>query len=562
MVIDGRFELLARLGAGGMGTVWRAKDLALHREVALKEVRFTDPAAESDPDIASMLRERVMREARALARLDHPNVVTIHHIVDGPGMAHPWIVMELVRGQSLEDRLEQGPLSPAEAAEMGRGVLGALSCAHEAGICHRDVKPGNVLLRHDGRPVLTDFGIAAISDWTRVTATGGLVGSPAYIAPERLHGEEGNPSSDLWSLGMLLYVAVEGHNPMYRATTAATLAAVLKGEVPEPRQAGALTPVLAALLVPNPADRPDPARLDHLFGQAAAGLHVPFTRPFTKPVTGGMPHPGGATSPGMGGAPYPGAGGATYPGAGVPAHAGAMAGTNPGTHPGTHPAMAPPKTRRRPRLSTWLPAGLVLATVGAIIATTAFVVPRVMQGLSNRITGGLPGPTGLPGVGGPTAAGPGATGTQARNLLTPAAVRSVIGAIEKVSGTQEFTKFTVYGEYAFAEAPVRGKRNLYDKYTYRGGQAARDGAGGTLSADSKTVKLRSLNWDALPTLMRRAERSLGVPKPKLRYVIVDPSWTFAGDKPTMLIYLTDDYGGAYLAADRQGKVIRAYPREG
>lgn len=531
-----------------MGTVWRAKDLALHREVALKEVRFTDPAAESDPDVARMLRERVMREARALARLDHPNVVTIHHIVDGPGMAHPWIVMELVRGQSLEDRLEQGPLSPAEAAEMGRGVLGALNCAHEAGICHRDVKPGNVLLRHDGRPVLTDFGIAAINDWTRVTATGGLVGSPAYIAPERLHGEEGNPSSDLWSLGMLLYVAVEGHNPMYRATTAATLAAVLKGEVPEPRQAGALSPVLAAMLVPNPADRPDAVRLDHLLGQAAAGLHVPFTRPFTKPVTGGLPHPGGAT----------------YPGPGVPAHAGAMPGTNPGTHPGTHPAMVPPHAGRRSRLSTWLPAGLVLATVVAILAATAFVVPRVMQGLNNRITSGLPGPTGFPGVGGPTtgAAGPGATGTQAKDLLTPAAVRSVIGAIEKVSGTQDFTKFTVYGEYAFAEAPVRGKRNLYDKYTFRDGQATRDGAGGTLSADSKTVKLRSLNWNALPTLMRRAERTLGVPKPKLRYVIVDPAWTFGAEKPAMLVYLTDDYGGAYLAADRQGKVIRAYPRQG
>lgn len=192
VLIDNRFELLERLGSGGMGTVWRAHDLALHREVALKEVRPSG-ATEDDPDRARMLRERVLREARALARLNHPNVVTIHHIVDAGETAHPWIVMELVRGRSLQDRLAEGPLTPAEAARLGRGVLAALWTAHAAGICHRDVKPANVLLRDDGSPVLTDFGIAALHDAPSLTASGQLVGSPEYIAPERLRGREGDP---------------------------------------------------------------------------------------------------------------------------------------------------------------------------------------------------------------------------------------------------------------------------------------------------------------------------------------------------------------------------------
>ncbi|WP_233618022.1 serine/threonine-protein kinase, partial [Actinomadura sp. WAC 06369] len=242
-VVDGRFELRERLGSGGMGTVWRAFDLALERDVALKEVRL----AGTDPAVARKTRERVMREARALARIDHPNVVTVHHIVDPPGAPHPWLVMELVRGRTLQDRLASGPLPPAEAAAVGRGVLAALRAAHDAGIRHRDVKPANVLLRPDGTPVLTDFGIAALEDASRVTATGGLVGSPEYIAPERLHGREGDPASDLWSLGVLLYAAAEGANPLRRPTAAATLAAVMAAPIPPPRRAGPLAPVLGAL---------------------------------------------------------------------------------------------------------------------------------------------------------------------------------------------------------------------------------------------------------------------------------------------------------------------------
>ncbi|MFC8079869.1 serine/threonine-protein kinase [Streptomyces sp. NPDC057307] len=269
-IIDGRFELLERLGSGGMGTVWRARDAVLHREVALKEVRSPDPAlTAATPRTAHVLRERVLREARALARISHPHVVTIHHIVDVD--PHPWIVMELLPGDTLQDRLARGALRPVDAARIGRQVLSGLRAAHAVGIQHRDVKPANVMLREDGGAVLTDFGIAALQGSTSLTATGELVGSPEYFAPERIRGHDDDPVSDLWSLGVMLYVCVEGVSPLRRATTLATLAAVLDEPVPPPVRSGPLAPVLNALLVRDPAARPDAARLDLMLGQVESG---------------------------------------------------------------------------------------------------------------------------------------------------------------------------------------------------------------------------------------------------------------------------------------------------
>ncbi|WP_219462272.1 serine/threonine-protein kinase, partial [Nonomuraea rhizosphaerae] len=271
-VIDDRFELVERLGGGGMGLVWRAWDVALHREVALKEVRPPDPDMDQhDPEGARELRARVLREARALARLNHPHVVTIYHIVDSGDSGYPWLVMELVSGGSLQERLEHGPMTPQDAARLGREILSALSAAHAVGIQHRDVKPANVLLRPDGRSVLTDFGIAAVRESTSLTATGSFIGSPEYISPERINGVEGDPASDLWSLGMLLYVAVEGRHPLRRATTLATLAAVLNQDVPPPQRAGALGPVLGRLLTRDPAARPDTGSLDRMLASVADG---------------------------------------------------------------------------------------------------------------------------------------------------------------------------------------------------------------------------------------------------------------------------------------------------
>ncbi|MFG3490497.1 bifunctional serine/threonine-protein kinase/glutamate ABC transporter substrate-binding protein [Streptomyces sp. NPDC047972] len=277
-MVDDRFELVERLGGGGMGTVWRARDLALHRDVALKEVRPPDPSlAEYDPGAASELRVRVLREARALARVAHPHVVTVHHIVDGGEGTYPWLVMELVPGGSLQDRLDRGALCVGEAATLGRGILAGLRAAHAAGIQHRDVKPPNVLIRPGGQPVLTDFGIAAIHGATALTAAGSIIGTPDYMAPERVRGEEGGPAADFWSLAMTLYVAVEGRHPLRRANTLATLAAVLGEDVPPPRRAGALTGVLTAVLVRDPAARPDGEALDRMLARAeeTAGTAAP-----------------------------------------------------------------------------------------------------------------------------------------------------------------------------------------------------------------------------------------------------------------------------------------------
>ncbi|HVK22902.1 MAG TPA: serine/threonine-protein kinase, partial [Actinokineospora sp.] len=275
LVVGGRFELLEPLGSGGMGTVWRARDVGLQREVAIKEVRPVDAALfEHNPALAAQQRERVLRESRALARLQHPNVVSIYQIVEDDS-PYPWIVMELVRGTSLDARLKAGALSPAEAARIGRGVLGALRAAHAAGVLHRDVKPGNVLLRQDGSAVLTDFGIAALHDSGQLTRTGEVIGSPEYIAPERLLGDETKTASDYWSLAMLLFVAVEGYHPLRRATTMATLAAVMTEPVPPPRRAGALGPALSAVLVADPNARPTGEVLDRMLAAAEHGTPMP-----------------------------------------------------------------------------------------------------------------------------------------------------------------------------------------------------------------------------------------------------------------------------------------------
>ncbi|MBB1253248.1 serine/threonine protein kinase [Streptomyces sp. OF3] len=304
--IDGRFELVERLGSGGMGTVWRAHDMMLRRDVALKEVRPPDPAMTPEDSAESRrLRERVLREARALARIDHPGVVTIHHVVDaGP---HPWLVMELVRGENLQDRLARGPLPPTEAARIGREVLAALRAAHAVGIHHRDVKPANVLLRTDGSAVLTDFGIAAHQGSTSLTATGELVGSPEYIAPERIRGVADGPPADLWSLGMTLYVAVEGHSPLRRGTSLATLAAVLDEPVPPPTRSGPLKPVLDALLVRDPDARPDAAALDGMLAAVVEGRPLPGGAPPLPPPPPHSPHAAAvAHSPTELAAPRPG----------------------------------------------------------------------------------------------------------------------------------------------------------------------------------------------------------------------------------------------------------------
>ena len=264
-LIAGRYRLLAKLGHGGMGTVWRAKDETVDREVAVKEPRVPDHLPERERANAF---ERMRREARAAARLDHPAVVNVHDVavVDG----RPWIVMELVQGRSLGDVLREGTLGAREAARIGLEVLGALEAAHAAGILHRDVKPDNVLLGRHDRVVLTDFGIAQIEGETNLTDTGGFVGSPEYIAPERVLGQRPGPAADLWSLGVVLYAATEGVSPFRRSNTPATLQSVLNATPAPPASAqGPLAEVINGLLRKDPAHRPGAAQVRALLEAAA-----------------------------------------------------------------------------------------------------------------------------------------------------------------------------------------------------------------------------------------------------------------------------------------------------
>ncbi|GAA4948759.1 hypothetical protein GCM10023205_06190 [Yinghuangia aomiensis] len=264
-LLAGRYRLRERLGRGGMGTVWSALDEVLDREVAVKELRVP---GHTDDDERETLSARMLREARAAARIDHPNVVTIFDVVDEDG--RPWIVMELVRGLSLAQAIEKdGPLPAGETAEMGLRLLSALDAAHDAGVLHRDVKPANVLLARNGRVVLTDFGVASVEDSATLTQLGALVGSPEYLAPEQVDGQQPTAAADLWSLGVTLYEAVEGKPAYKRATHAATLAAVAAAKFPELEQAGSLMPALRSVLVQDPTARADAPLLRERLIEAA-----------------------------------------------------------------------------------------------------------------------------------------------------------------------------------------------------------------------------------------------------------------------------------------------------
>ncbi|MFF7124874.1 serine/threonine-protein kinase [Streptomyces sp. NPDC016566] len=277
-VIAGRYRLLSPLGEGGMGTVWRARDEVLHREVAVKEVRA--PAGLAASDVERMYA-RLEREAWAAARVANRNVVTVYDVAMEGG--RPWIVMELVRGLSLADQLDaEGPLPPQRAAHIGAEVLAALRAAHAAGVLHRDVKPANVLLANDGRVVLTDFGIATVEGSSALTMTGEVIGSPEFLAPERALGRTPGPESDLWSLGVLLYAAVEGNTPFRQDTPLSTLRAVVDEELPPPLRAGPLAPVVEGLLRKDPAERLSGDRAEHDLRIVAAGGTLGPAR--TEPV--------------------------------------------------------------------------------------------------------------------------------------------------------------------------------------------------------------------------------------------------------------------------------------
>ncbi|MFF2777755.1 serine/threonine-protein kinase [Streptomyces sp. NPDC058052] len=285
-LLAGRYRLGALLGRGGMGTVWRAVDETLGRTVAVKELRFPTSI---DDDEKRRLITRTLREAKAIAKIRNNGAVTVYDVVDEDD--RPWIVMELIEGKSLADAVrEDGVLTPRRAAEVGLAILDVLRSAHREGILHRDVKPSNVLISDDGRVVLTDFGIAQVEGDPSITSTGMLVGAPSYISPERARGHKPGPAADMWSLGGLLYAAVEGCPPYDKGSAIATLTAVMTEPVDPPKNAGPeLEQVIYGLLAKDPAQRLDDARARVLL---RAVLDAPEAAPEPSPeVTRVVPLP-------------------------------------------------------------------------------------------------------------------------------------------------------------------------------------------------------------------------------------------------------------------------------
>jgi serine/threonine protein kinase len=281
-LLGDRYALTEVIGRGGMGVVWLATDRLLDRPVAVKEITFPAHVTAHEREV---LRERTLREARTAASLDHPRVTTVYDVVEQDG--RPWLVMEHVPSRSLQQLVEEHGRLPWQAvARIGLDVLAGLVAAHRAGIVHRDVKPGNVLVDDDGRGHLTDFGIATATGDSSLTTTGTMIGSPSYMSPERAHGEVPGPQTDLWSLGATLYTAVEGRLAFSRGEPMATLLSVVSEHPPPMLHAGPLEPVLHGLLTKDPARRSTPEQARAALESALAG----------EPAAGSWPPPRRATA--------------------------------------------------------------------------------------------------------------------------------------------------------------------------------------------------------------------------------------------------------------------------
>ncbi|CAL9353618.1 Serine_threonine-protein kinase PknD [Nocardiopsis dassonvillei] len=396
-----RYRLTEELGRGGMGRVWKAHDEGLNRTVAIKEI-LPDPGLSEDERARAAARAR--REAQAAAMGSHPNIVTVHDIFEEDG--RPWIVMEFLTGCSLFDLVRREGVRPApEIARWGLDLVGALDTAHRQGITHRDVKPENVMVTDDGRVVLTDFGIATIADTASLTQTVGIMGSPAYLAPERLSNGPATPAGDLWSLGATLYHAATGISPFRREGVPATLNAILNQEPAERLAPGALREAVHGLLTKDPARRLDAERCRALLSAAAeppapsaARAHPSGAQ--ASPVAPQVPLPGPTAPRGPLGplpaAPHPPA--TTPPGGAVPRPLPAAAGADGTRRTALTDAFVPPRPARRGGRLSWpmvvLALGLALVVAGAtlVVVMDPWSAPAgtALSGTGNDASDGTP----------------------------------------------------------------------------------------------------------------------------------------------------------------------------
>ena len=327
-LVAGRYRLIRPLGRGGMGAVWLGEDQLAGRQAAVKELRPPAGISGAEQDV---FRRRALAEARSAARLTHPNAVTLHDVIPAsPADDAVYLIMEYVDGATLAQVIErEGPLSEPRAVGIALQMLSILDAARALGIVHRDIKPANIMITAAGQVKLADFGIAHMVGGTRLTGSG-VIGTPAYMAPEQLQGLDITPAVDLWALGATLYSAVAGRNPFDRQTTAATFHAILMADLPPAPCGPPLNPVITGLLVRDPAQRMSTKQARALLTGPAGP--PPLDRP-TRPVQAWASGPGST----------------------------AVAASPPGRRPG----------RRWPVLAG---AGAVVVVVAAVLAVT--LLPR------------------------------------------------------------------------------------------------------------------------------------------------------------------------------------------
>jgi serine/threonine protein kinase len=425
-LIAGRYRLAEQVGSGAMGVVWRAEDEVLRRTVALKQVRLPSGV---DDNTRNQAYRRVMREGRLFARLHHPNAIAVFDVVDHADQ--PWLVMEYLPSESLSEAVAaHGVLSPTAAAHVGHQVAAALTAAHTAGIVHRDVKPGNVLLGADGVVKVTDFGVSRAIDEATVTSSGMMAGTPAYLAPEVARGADADFRSDVYSLGSTLYAAVEGRPPFGQDENAlAQLHRVASGDYTPPRHAGSLTSLLERVLAADPARRPEMHQVRDELGRLAAveaetdewtgSTHEPTgpTLPVSAsaravtsaptPVPDPASHPGPQSRPGPPSRPAPASSSApasgpepTIPATTIPAPSGAAAADVLVRSPEAQDDPEEPDDDDRPRRrrGALIGAGLAVLLVGAVVAVALVLSMRSGDGGATTAGGAAPTTADQPGT--------------------------------------------------------------------------------------------------------------------------------------------------------------------